>query len=796
MIINQFIKAAGEGNLQELDRIVSMNPEQIQNMVSARDYFAFREAVFHGHLAVIEKLVKLAPERVHDMVGAKNFLAFQLAAHNGHLAVLDKLITILPGKVLDMVSANNFYAFQLAAQKGHLAVMDKLINIASKNIYEMMSADNFAAFSGAAAHGQLGVMEKLMELAPDKVHDMVCARDYHAFRKAAHNGHLATIKKLIDLAPDNIQDMVSAENFYAFQFAASHGHLDVMEKLMEIASDKVQDMVSADNFYAFEMAHENAQLQIVERLLSVPAVFTYAEMHPHEYREFVQDFMNFELSTLSQDTNNFNTNHPGQVFDITDLEKAKLYFYMLRPLIRQQTPESLNQISLLLDIPSVRALAHQEITPNEPNELLRLAMSLNHQAAAHRLLAIPAVYELAVRNDFYQQEQRHGLDLRALAQNRESSMTALTQGEQNTLKAVETIYKPIIDTRGAAAIMNELRHDIATRYQANPATVQTGDGREIELPLEYKDYQNLAKTFSADTRERALKSYYEAPVHTAYRYLSKPNPWMATNAQFVHRTSEGAWSTFEGYQDLISLLYLAAKDNNTPSINDYSIEDRIHHFIRELADIGRAHNWDKTRINRSRGVSEEYDDLEGDKPSCHAGVKRRLFQSVKGHPLLIILTENLIKQEAREMVREHFKNAINETNYESLQQAWQSVIDREVDNDNRDILKQLDLSEEQVQSMLDTLHKKYGPRFDEYFQAYFLGLIQSPKNIKSLAEYQGFQFHLPKILEQKAEEFQARPLSPEEMRAARLRFFEKQASKNSLDETKDQEIHKKNHKRI
>jgi len=43
--------------------------------------------------------------------------------------------------------------------------------------------------------------------------------------------------------------------------------------------------------------------------------------------------------------------------------------------------------------------------------------------------------------------------------------------------------------------------------------------------------------------------------------------------------------------------------------------------------LGRSHNWDKDDRN------EEYDDMEGDKPSCSMGVSKRLAQSIIGHPI-------------------------------------------------------------------------------------------------------------------------------------------------------------------
>jgi len=444
----------------------------------------------------------------------------------------------------------------------------------------------------------------------------------------------------------------------------------------------------------------------------------------------------------------------------------------MRKLIRQRTPESLDKLNLLLSIPSVKALVHQEVTPNQSNELLRLAMSLNNQEAALILLNIPAVRGLAQANHFYQQEQRGGLDLRVLAQDRESSMTALTQGEQQALERAQTKYDPEIQAEGVTVIMGELKSLLAQRYNDHPATVKTGDGRLIELPLEFNEYQNLAKTLSADTRERALESYYQHPDHTALRYLSKPNRWMSHYAHFVNRNVEGAWSTFEEYQPLISLLYLAAKDETEPAVNGYTIETRIENFIKELAYIGRAHNWDDSRINRTTGRSEEYDDLQGDKPSCYSGVKKRLFQSVQGHPLLTLLTKDIVLQEIRDVVQKHFINKIDDKNCAQLQKTWQAIVDGEEADPS--ILSQLNLSEEQrnqhIQSISQKLEEKYEGQFNPELVEYLVTTINVNKPFRNLAEKFGGQVGLIEILETKTQEMRSRPLSGEEMRSARLRF--------------------------
>jgi hypothetical protein len=235
------------------------------------------------------------------------------------------------------------------------------------------------------------------------------------------------------------------------------------------------------------------------------------------------------LVDLHEEIDAFNISQPNGVFDVTDSERAKLYFYMMRNLIRQNTSESLENLNFLLNIPSVRALAQ-----------------------AH---------------NFYRDEQRNGLDLRAVSEDRESSMRALTQGEQKRLERATEKYQPEIKQLGVSVIMSELKNLLMQRYQDHPAIIRTGDGRDIPLPLEFSEFKKLAQTLSADTGEKALKSYYQHPEHTAYRYLSKPNRWLNADARHVNRDADGSWSTFEEYEALIALMYLAAKDERTPAID-------------------------------------------------------------------------------------------------------------------------------------------------------------------------------------------------------------------------------------
>ena len=340
---------------------------------------------------------------------------------------------------------------------------------------------------------------------------------------------------------------------------------------------------------------------------------------------------------------------------------------------------------------------------------------------------IPAVRGLTIQNNYYQAEARGGIDLRRLANDHESSMNALTLGEQKRLDAMIKAYQPELSKIGTNKIIEQLRQTLIARYQANPAKIILYDGRECVLPVSYHDKIRL-DFLKVEDYQHHFEAYYQNKDHTALRYISKPNYWMSLHADHVNidPITYLRWSTFEEYQPLIAMLFLAAFDAKQPAIDGYTLEGRIDHFVDELAHLGRAHNWDETRIKvNSAGepmvdkygevIEEEVDDLEGDKPSCYSGVKRRLFQSVVGHALMDILTQDIIQQELSSFVHHYFSSRVNASNRNQLKMAMDTLTN-EIDIDYAKVvtpLKELDLSQKDEDQFIKYLTKKYGRQFTD-----------------------------------------------------------------------------------
>lgn len=139
---------------------------------------------------------------------------------------------------------------------------------------------------------------------------------------------------------------------------------------------------------------------------------------------------------------------------------------------------------------------------------------------------------------------------------------------------------------------------------------------------------NLVQEYDPRWSKEEHERYYINPFHTAWRYIfARPNPWLASNATW---SKYGASIINPEDLKLIAYFWLAASDDKTVGIDDFSIKERKAYFAQELACFGREYNIE---------ASTNLDNLQGDNPSCNRGIRKRGYQLLIGHPLIYVARE-------------------------------------------------------------------------------------------------------------------------------------------------------------
>jgi hypothetical protein len=734
-------------------------PDKLEAMLVANNYLAFKGAVEHNDMDIIATLITLmrsyAPDKLKEMLTSSR--ALTLSAAHGNFSLFKYLIGINETHelietcdytvVLATASRHGYFESMMRARQ-HIALPDSLV-------------------VNAIVSGWLEIVTFFSEdLSDDAFRHILAPNDFEICRCVAKRGYLDLFNYIFERTPD----VIINKSWELFTLAADDGHIDIMDRLVELDTDeRLQNQMISTTYNFLHNALKYSSIFKVNALLRYPVVLDHMERHSFEYNTHLTRFTLEQLCELRARQATFEEEHPRAVFDVSSESEARRYFYLLRRLIRNHNDASLEDVRFLITLPSVHALLHVPVTPNQPNELLRLALTEGNQAVASILLNVPAVRTMAAEHNFYIDEQRGALDLAALARDHESSMAGLTQGEQKRLQRAQDHYKSVLKEHGVIALMEKLRHTLQIRYEANPPSLELLDGSTQVLPLAWEVFETLQLT--GQKRDDALTLYYQDKNHTAWRYLQKPNPWMATDASYVYVNEErtARWSTFEEYNTLIALLFLGATDQAISSCDGHTFESRVDHFVDELALLGRAHNWDKTRLAtkvNGEEVLEEYDDLEGDKPSCYSGVKRRLFQSVLGHPYFKMLTLDDIKQELRQFIRTYFETCIRDNPRKAITwcREWTKLCEDGVDGE---ALSELNITPEKQNAFIQELTLKYAKQFEEdaIFALYIQNRFKLSGFITTHAACFGGEVDLTYLLKP----YQASVLNTAELRAARVR---------------------------
>ena len=154
-----------------------------------------------------------------------------------------------------------------------------------------------------------------------------------------------------------------------------------------------------------------------------------------------------------------------------------------------------------------------------------------------------------------------------------------------------------------------------------------------------------------------------------------------------------------------------------------------------------------------------------------------MFQSLQGHPLLTIVTKEIINQEVQDEVRAHFIDAINEQNCPALNAAWNAIIALESSTEHQDTLGKLNFSEQQVTDIIHKLEEKYGSQLNPILKHHLRDGLEVRDPFPNLAAKFGTIFK--DILQKKTAELETKTLNLEQLRAARVSYFEAKDANNS-----------------
>ena len=364
--------------------------EELAKILKFTEKDFFKLLVLFGDLYLLRDFEKKKPHlKPSGLIADHDYLIYRLAAQHGHVEIMIHFEAMSKKSIEKMITAKDFYAYMFAAAGGHLQVLKHIERQSSdRNKRLMISEANFAPYGLAAQQGHLHVIKHLENKNPNLIERMIVANYFYAYIKASEQGDSEILKHLESKVTKSICNMMIKEsNFSAYRKAAYNGHLGVLKHLEAKVPKFVDKMIRSLDFSAFSRAAINKHFSVCHHLLSKSLeCFAYADSQYEQYSEIVDSFIDAKLQTFQEKP-------------LMDLEEAQLCFYMLRHLIHINDRTDDKSIRFLLSILAVRVLAHREMTPGHPNELLQLARSVSNHSAIEALLNIPAVRNLDEKND-------------------------------------------------------------------------------------------------------------------------------------------------------------------------------------------------------------------------------------------------------------------------------------------------------------------------------------------------------------------------------------------------------------
>lgn len=302
-----------------------------------------------------------------------------------------------------------FHILVVAAEYGHydlLTYCHKELRPGSfRNIMQKNAEGHvpYNAYHIAVARGHLLFAQALETFMPELVGEMRTSSEDRPFQWAVGHWQVDVIKHLTaTLSKEQIQARIRSYNFRAYTFAVDNNCLEGVRYLEEHADPKdLENMVGCANHYPLKKAIFHKNRTMVEHLLSYLSVFSYAEGEASDYdgldgylnplvTQKLIDLRSLEEKSSEDEPSNRKKSRvmQGKAADTNDAHTQYLYL-ILHNLIRRDMDSLQQDITFLLEMPPLRALAHQH-----NNRLLALAKKLENRFVIDSLMRLPSVQQL------------------------------------------------------------------------------------------------------------------------------------------------------------------------------------------------------------------------------------------------------------------------------------------------------------------------------------------------------------------------------------------------------------------
>jgi hypothetical protein len=232
------------------------------------------------------------------------------------------------------------------------------------------------------------------------------------------------------------------------------------------------------------------------------------------------------------------------------------------------------------------------------------------------------------------------------------------------LEHLQTYYHSQLTSRHFSTHRQHMLAHLAKLYQQHKCIFQLGMNLQVNLPLDHESFQILNQQLETPDQIKIQHLYQSNLFHTAWRLLHPNENWFndSSELQIAQHLKQYNW--------LITLMWISASDCSIHPSSDYpisSVEERCLHFFQRLTLVCNQFN----------------------------EIAKHLFQSVLGHPLTKLLTEDVVIIEHEAFIYDYFQYHLKTLPIEDLHTLHLSMKDKSI-YQTPQLLEKLTIPEPQI----------------------------------------------------------------------------------------------------